>query len=113
LCSAFVIFEKPTPRMPAKPSKSPVSSVHGIRSRERGVGWDRSQRALDCVATLEDRCDLARRDARAAAVGQPEVAFVERRRPRELVRLGPLPEELERHPERVADLDAVAENDHE
>jgi hypothetical protein len=70
LCSAFVIFEKPTPRMSANVSKSSINDLHGIElvARQRCLSADPSQGPFDLSAALKNRCDLGRRDPGAAAV---------------------------------------------
>jgi hypothetical protein len=44
---------------------------------QRGLGVDRSEGAFDLAAPFEDRRNLSRRDAGAAAVREPEVTLVE------------------------------------
>jgi hypothetical protein len=61
--SALVIFDKPTPRMSANPSKSRLSGGHGTEftapasETARGIACRGS---LDRVLPLEDRRDLGR-----------------------------------------------------
>ena len=84
LCSAFVIFEKPTPRMSANAVKSSVSGTHGIelvRVRQRCIGVDPAQGALDLVLAFENRTDLGRRDAGTTSVRVPQITLVERHWP--------------------------------
>ena len=61
--------------------RAPRDRLH--RARQRRIGVDRAQGPLDTAAALENRRDLGRRDARAAAIRQSQVTLVERvRRPR-------------------------------
>jgi len=65
LCSPFVIFENPTPRMSANPSKSRVSGIHGIELdssvKEASAGILRKARSI------------SRRRSRIAAISAAEI----------------------------------------
>jgi hypothetical protein len=72
-----------------------------------------AQGAFDLAAAIENRGNLGRRDAGTAAVRQPQIALVERRRARGIVGLvaGIRLEELERQLEWILELDPTAKND--
>jgi hypothetical protein len=110
--NAFVIFEKPTPRMSANASKSCVSGSHGtasagpaseasgaIERRARSIAWRRSRIAAISAAEM-------RAPPRLAAAGQTRRAtwargggFVD----------APGLDESEDDPRGIVDVDAVPE----
>jgi hypothetical protein len=91
--------------------RDPRDRAH--RVRQRGIRGDLAQGAFDLAAPFENRRYLGRRDPRTAAVRQPEIALIERRRSRGIVGLvaGIRPKELERQLEGILDLDTTAKND--
>jgi hypothetical protein len=76
------------------------------------VRFDLAQRPLDLVPAFENRGDLRRRNASPATVRRPEVALLERQRPRRISAVaGGRREERECELERVVDPDVAAKGD--